>query len=94
MPTDLPPSLQPTVRELARYLIEHPLASDTAEGIARWWLGEAGAEPWRLQPALDWMKASALLEETVAADGRRRYRRGVEIGVLRALLSAHREVHP
>jgi hypothetical protein len=84
MPTDPPPSLQPIVRELARYLIAHPQASDTPEGIARWWLGESVADPASLQQALDWMKARSLLEELTAADGRRRYRRRGEDAALRA----------
>lgn len=94
MPTDLPPSLRPTVCELAQYLIEHPQASDTVEGIARWWLAEAVAEQWLLQRALDWMKTGSLVEETVAADGRRRYRRGVEVDVLRALVGEYGEARP
>jgi hypothetical protein len=87
MPTNLPPPLLPIVRELALYLIEQPQASDTPEGIGRWWLGEVAA-PRVLQQALDWMKAQALLEEVIAADGRRRYRRCADDEALRALLAA------
>jgi len=42
------------VRQLARYLAEHPEAKDTIEGIRRWWLPEGhpyGAA--EVQEALD-----------------------------------------
>ena len=60
---------------LARYMSANPLASDTPDGIYRWWLGpDHGSMPKLLQ-ALDWMKARGLMEEQVALDGRTRYRR-------------------
>ena len=64
------------VRALALYLLASPLASDTADGIRRWWLGAQGAPSLdQVTKALDTMKMLGLIEVTYAADGRRRYRR-------------------
>jgi len=61
---------------LVRYLRLHPQASDTAEGIARWWLrGEIDMDVRRVQQALDWMNEAGLIESIHAGDGRKRYRR-------------------
>ena len=30
--------VQETAKEILRYLVDHPEAEDTLEGIARWWL--------------------------------------------------------
>lgn len=63
------------VRGLAAYLQIHPLACDTAEGIARWWFGvEEEVTMQGLTKALQWMAQRGYIEEIVAADGRRRYR--------------------
>lgn len=74
---DDPPDLHTLVRTLARYLRDNPNASDSAEGIRRWWFADGyvvTADD--LAKALDWMKRSGLIAETVAADGRVRFRRG------------------
>ena len=67
------------VRLLCRYLRENPMACDTPDGIARWWLATASGEtPVRgdsLQRALDWLETRGLVERLRAADGRVRYRR-------------------
>jgi Fe2+ or Zn2+ uptake regulation protein len=64
------------VRALAAYLLAHPQASDTAEGIARWWLRtEAPPSAAQLQQALDWMEGKGLVDRVVAGDGRVRWRR-------------------
>ena len=67
------------VRMLSRYLRDNPMACDTPEGIARWWLAASAREaPVRgdpLQRALDWLEARQLIERLHAADGRVRYRR-------------------
>lgn len=35
-----PDHLQAVVQRVLRYLVAHPDAKDTAEGIGRWWVGE------------------------------------------------------
>jgi len=74
------------VRRLSQYLRDNPLASDTPEGIARWWL------------QLDWLTHEQSLTEALARlvtwgcvegvrgpDGRVRYRRSHADGVDDAL---------
>lgn len=73
--------LMRVVHALAAYLLAHPQASDTAEGIARWWLrGDAPASSLMLEEALDWMEGHGLIDKVIAGDGRVRWRRseGVE----------------
>lgn len=68
--------LMRVVHALVTYLLAHPQASDTAEGIARWWLRtDATANSTLLQQALDWMEEQGLIERVVAGDGRVRWRR-------------------
>lgn len=62
------------MRCIALYLRRNPLASDTAEGIARWWLGDMAVGPDSVQRALDELTRLGVLIVQVAADGRRRYR--------------------
>lgn len=59
---------------ITSYLAEHPNASDTAEGIARWWLGADYADWWKVKLALDWMVRRGVLARHMAADGRESYR--------------------
>jgi hypothetical protein len=63
------------VHALAAYLLAHPQASDTAEGIARWWLRADAPPSATLQQALDWMEGRGLVDKVVAGDGRVRWRR-------------------
>ncbi|MEH6413450.1 hypothetical protein [Pseudomonas sp. CGJS7] len=79
------------VRGLAGYLRANPQACDTAEGIRRWWFdSEHEVEMEQLQDALDWMKRRGAIEEILAADGRRRYRRLADDALLASLARAGR----
>lgn len=60
---------------LAHYLRVHPLASDSASGIAQWWLLPAKVQMDVLECALGWLKQQGVIEETAGADGRSRFRR-------------------
>lgn len=72
---------------LVRYLLIHPGASDTADGIAHWWFDpEDGVSPKELQQTLESLIERGLLESSCAADGRVRYRRRADLAVLRAYL--------
>jgi hypothetical protein len=62
------------VHSLTVYLRNHPRASDSPEGIARWWLA-LDDQPEALQRALDWMAGRGWIERSIAADGRVRWRR-------------------
>jgi Fe2+ or Zn2+ uptake regulation protein len=71
---------------IACYLYANPHASDSAEGILRWWLGRDTASLDTVLRALDWLKDQGLMDEHVALDGRSRYRRATDdAGLQRAI---------
>lgn len=82
------PDMNQAVLALAKYLRDNPLACDTAEGISRWWLASLPVTTETLLRALDWMDRSGLVEASVAADGRLRYKRLATDGQLLALTRA------
>ncbi len=83
------PDLHTLVRNLARYLRDNPNASDSAEGIRRWWFADGVVVTAdELDKALRWMRQRGLIEETVAADGRVRYRRSCSDAQLDAVARA------
>jgi len=64
------------VQQLTAYLRDNPLACDTQEGIARWWLAPgAVVDNQQLSLALERMRQRGEIEQLRAADGRVRYRR-------------------
>jgi hypothetical protein len=71
---------------LTRYVSANPLASDTPEGIYRWWLGPDECSMDQLLRALAWMKGHGLMDEQVALDGRARYRRSANDAELKRTL--------
>ncbi|MGH7619531.1 MAG: hypothetical protein ACREPM_20135 [Gemmatimonadaceae bacterium] len=70
------------VRRLSRYLRDNPLASDTPEGIARWWLQMDWVTNGRhLDEAIARLMSSGCVEGVRGPDGRVRYRRVQADGV-------------
>ena len=73
MPYSTTPAL---VRQLLMYTHEKPNASDSAQGIARWWLDPRVCVDLRaLGEALEFLVDRGVFAERLAADGRRSYRR-------------------
>jgi hypothetical protein len=60
---------------LARYVRINPLAGDTKEGIAQWWLGLASVSTETVERALAVLQQAGVLEAVRAVDGHVRYRR-------------------
>lgn len=56
---------------IQRYLERHGRAADTVEGIASWWLRDAGSVPLGLvQQALDCLVARGIVVRRIAPGGR------------------------
>lgn len=87
------------VKAIARAVVAHlkanPLASDTQVGIAQWWLppGTDVSEE-VLGQALQMLTRAGVLEELLAGDGRRRYRRRASDRELEALLNGELRSYP
>jgi len=61
--------------QIERYAALHPTAADTPEGIARWWLAEAGEfELKRVEAALDLLVLRGRLQRQPLPDGNALYR--------------------
>jgi len=63
-------------QEILAYLVEHPRAQDTLEGIMQWWLLEQEIKRWTLpvQAALTALVAQGLVVESQGKDTQIRYR--------------------
>lgn len=88
MSLDDDPEVLAVMRSVALYLQRNPLASDTAEGIRRWWLGDSDVSAAAVQRALDALAHADLLREHTAADGHRRYRLDGNSEALQRLMQA------
>jgi hypothetical protein len=71
---DSPASATAWGTAIADYLRAHPQASDSAEGVARWWLHAPVAQWPRVRQALDALVSQGRRERTTSADGTERYR--------------------
>ena len=71
------PTTEPTVVQLlACHWFANPQASDTADGMLRWWLPESeGVTLTQVTAGLAWLVEQGLIETKTSRDGRVRYRR-------------------
>ncbi len=77
------------VKRLCAHLRQHRRASDTAQGIASWWIGsDRPPSPVALGAALDWLVDCGVLVAFRAADGRTHYRCPQDIDDLELRLDA------
>jgi hypothetical protein len=81
------------IYKLVTYLLANPLASDSCEGIERWWLGVQAGSGGAVQQAIDWLVSVGAMRRVQAADGRVRYRRGDGAGASDAALAALQSMH-
>lgn len=63
------PEVQAVADLIARYLEQNPVARDSEEGIARWWLGEQGAEPSVVRAALILLEHQGVLRRVIRPNG-------------------------
>ncbi len=63
------------IRRLAIYLRRNPLAGDTQEGVASWWLDVNAGSLQLLESVLGWFVAEGILDAVDGGDGRVHYRR-------------------
>jgi hypothetical protein len=62
------------VQALTGYWLRHPHASDSLEGICRWWLNISPMPAPLVEQALAWLTQRGVVVAQHAADGRVRYR--------------------
>lgn len=70
---DIDARIERTAATVERYLARHPNASDTIEGILRWWLvtGTFDEEDTRLlEPALERLVARGVMTRRLLPDGK------------------------
>lgn len=69
-------SSDPLADEILRYLLEHPEAQDTIDGIADWWLTERRVRQSiaEVEIALGQLVARGLVDVAVREDGKPHYR--------------------
>jgi hypothetical protein len=68
--------MERVIAALVAYLDKHPTASDTLEGISRWWLPEAVSHSRTdVERALERLCAQGKIEKCSKADGQIHFRR-------------------
>jgi hypothetical protein len=87
------PEIRVIVQALIAYVFANPLACDTEDGIARWWLSDCRPSSYDVAAALTWLVRSGLLQTVTAADGRTRYRRIATDDSLKAALDEFGRAH-
>jgi hypothetical protein len=65
------PDTQALTAAIEAHLVAHPAAADTAEGVARWWLGSQGlaASKQDVEAALDELARVRRVRRVELADG-------------------------
>src|SRR5215510_9110655 len=79
----------PIAQDILAYLIEHPQAADTLEGIIQWWILEQQIKRWstQIEAALAELAARKLIIKGKGSDGQTRYRlNSRKIARIKALL--------
>jgi len=68
-------SVDAIVTTVTRYLQSHPLAADSVQGVARWWLGSShdGASLGQVQRALDRLVTMGVMRRLPLLDGTQLY---------------------
>ena len=69
------PRLDRVVAAIEAYLTSHPVAADSAAGIARWWLGQEGIEAGvdEVQGALERLVENGVVRARTLPGGERIY---------------------
>lgn len=80
--TGLMPDTHQLTEAIEAYLANHPLAADSADGVARWWLTPHGmqASPADVEAALATLVRRGRLRCVTLADGNRLYSGAAEAG--------------
>jgi hypothetical protein len=76
-------------QQILAYLVEHPQARDTLEGILHWWLLEQQIKRWtpQVRKAIDDLVAQGWVRESKGRDGQIHYRiNRRKAGQIRAML--------
>jgi len=65
----------PIAQDILAYLIEHPQAADTLEGIIQWWILEQQIKRWstQIEAALTELVAKKLIIKRKGSDGQIHY---------------------
>lgn len=77
------PDISELTAAIETYLATHPLAADSVDGVARWWLSSHGqqASPAEVEAALAALVRRGRLRCVTLADGNRLYSGAAEAGV-------------